>query len=95
MFTPQILSSYVKIQINCSPPFFKIYAVLYYIWNFRVSNYVTKIISQMLPSGNYFRDTVQIQLCWLSLNAQSEMENSHYQNDLDCSNSKLVSYSAL
>jgi hypothetical protein len=44
-FTPQILSNYVKIPINFSPPFFIIYAVLYYICNFRVSNYVTEIIS--------------------------------------------------
>jgi hypothetical protein len=48
-FIPQIWSSYVKIQINFSPPFFIIYAVLYYICNFRVSNYVTEIISPNPP----------------------------------------------
>jgi hypothetical protein len=48
-FIPQIFKNYVKIQINCSPLFFKMYAVFYYISKCTVSNYVTEIISQSIP----------------------------------------------
>jgi hypothetical protein len=38
IFLVQILSSYENIQINCPLPFFKIYAVMYYISKSRISN---------------------------------------------------------